>query len=378
MNLALDVAVVAGLAWFAATVHAGAGERAAFYTALPVLLVRRRFPWLPVLAVPVLCFDPAAILAVAVACYTAARQWGARWRTLAAFALASGSVTYAAWDPRPGDGILYQLVVPSAWLAACMLAGLWIHQRRTLLGALQDRAAQAERNSELLAERAVAAERRRIAREMHDVVAHRVSTIALQAGALTLTAPDERTAGTAEVIRAASATALTELREILDVLRRDQRDEPGHTELPDDVHVVQLDGSVRADVETLVRDSTAAGASISLHAPGELPDVPGPVRRAVYRVVQEALTNAAKHAPNAHVDIDLNAGPGQLRIAVANGRAGRNGEHRPVPGSGYGLLGMRERVALAQGTLHAGPAEDGGFRVDAAFPLPPSQRKELM
>lgn len=377
-NLALDVVVVAGLAWFALTAHAGVTERVVFYTALPTLLVRRRFPWLPILATPLLCFDPAAVLPVVVACYTAARQWGPRWRTLASFILAAGSLTVAAWDPKPGDGIVYQLVVPPVWLAASMLVGLWMYQRRMLLDALRDRAAQAERNSELLSERAVAAERRRIAREMHDVVAHRVSTIALQAGALTMTAPDERTVETAEVIRSTSATALTELREILDVLRKDQQDEPDRPdqpELPDSVHVVRSDGSIRDDVEALVSDSTAAGATISLDAPAALPEVPGPIRRAAYRVVQESLTNAAKHAPRAPVHIRLDTGPGELRVTIANHRGEQSGA---IPGSGYGLLGMRERVTLARGTLRTGPTEDGGFRVHATFPLSPSRPKELM
>lgn len=376
-NLALDVALVAGLAWFALTVHAGPWERAVFFTALPTLLVRRRFPWLPVLATPLLCFDPAAVLPVVVVCYTAGRQWGPRWRTLASFVLAAGSLTISAWDPKPNDGVLYQLLVPSAWLAASMLVGLWMHQRRMLVGALRERAAQAERNSELLSERAVAAERRRIAREMHDVVAHRVSTIALQAGALTMTATDERTVETAEVIRSTSATALTELREILDVLRQDEQDPKDHSERIGGLTGVRTDGSVLADVEALVRDCVAAGAVIRLEAAADLPDVPGPVRRAAYRVVQEALTNAAKHAPDAPVDVRLGTGPGELRLTVANRRGETGSAVVPVPGSGYGLLGMRERVTLAQGTLRTGPTEDGGYRVEATFPLAPSRPREL-
>ena len=368
-NLALDVALVAGLAWFALTVHAGLTDRVIFFAALPTLLVRRRFPWLAILATPLLCFDPAAVLPVIVACYTAARQWGPRWRTLASFVLAAGSLTFAAWDPKPHDGILYQLLVPPAWLAAGMLVGLWMHQRRMLLDALQGRAAQAERNSALLADQAVSAERRRIAREMHDVVAHRVSTIALQAGALTMTASDEHTVETAEVIRSTSSLALAELREVLDVLRKDQ------PEPPETVHGVQADGSVYSDVAALVRDSAAAGGDIRLDAAPDLPEVPGSIRRAAYRVVQESLTNAGKHAPRARVDIRLATDPGELRITITNG-PGHEGT--VVPGSGYGLLGMRERVTLAQGTLRTGPTEDGGFRVDAALPLSSSRPKELM
>lgn len=374
--LALDVALVAGLAWFAATVPASTtGHIVVFCLVMPVLLVRRRFPWLPVLATPLVFVAPAEMLPTVVACYTASRQWGPRWRTLASFILAAGSLTIAAWDPKPNDGVFYQLVVPPVWLAASMVLGLWMHQRRTLLDALRGRAAQAERNSELLSEQAVAAERRRIAREMHDVVAHRVSTIALQAGALTLTAPDERTAETAEVIRSASATALTELREILDVLRKDEQDLQDQPERIGDLTGVQADGSIHADVEALVEDSVAAGATITLDAPADLPEVPGPIRRAAYRVVQESLTNAAKHAPHAPVDISLGTGPGELRLTITNHRGERSGA---IPGSGYGLLGMRERVSLARGTLRTGPTDDGGFQVHAAFPLSPSRSRELM
>ncbi|MBO0803879.1 MAG: sensor histidine kinase [Nocardiopsaceae bacterium] len=370
-NLTLDVAVVAVAWWFAFTVSDGFWVRLAFLIGVASLGVRRRFPWLPILASPLICFDHAAFFPLMVASYTVARQWGPRWRTLASVIVAVGFLGYSYWDPRPHDGVLYQLFVPSAWLAVPALAGLWMYQRRKLLDALSERAEQAERQQELLAERAVAAERRRIAREMHDVVAHRVSTIALQAGALTMTAPDERTVETAEIIRSASATALTELREILDVLRSDQQEPSESSESSDGAHGVRSDGSVSGDVATLVRDCVAAGGNIHLHAPEELPEVPGAIRRAACRVAQEALTNAAKHAPHARVDVHLAAEQGELRLTVSNRRGGGRAS---IPGSGYGLLGMRERVTLAQGTLQAGPTEDGGFRVHAALPLSPGDR----
>jgi signal transduction histidine kinase len=370
-DLALDIAVVTALAWFALSTQGGLWERSAFLLGLSALLVRRRFPWLPVLAMPLICCDRGSVLPAMVVCYTAARQWGPRWRTVVSFLFATGCLVIKAWDPKPHDGIFYQLLVPPIWLAAPALVGLWMYQRRMLLDALHERAKQAEREQDLLAERAVTAERRRIAREMHDVVAHRVSTIALQAGALTVTAPDEHTVQTAEVIRSASATALTELREILDVLRGDQQ-EPS-----DSIHGVQSDGSVRADVAALVRDFAAVGGNIHLHAPAELPAVPGTVRRAAYRVAQEALTNAAKHAPHARVDIHLTAEQGKLQLTVTNRRGRQHTPGQAIPGSGYGLLGMQERVTLAQGTLRAGPTQDGGYRVQAAFPLSPSPEEPV-
>ncbi|WP_405705783.1 sensor histidine kinase [Streptomyces sp. NBC_00069] len=367
--LALDVALVAGCA--AAALFAGGSpwRLLVFSVALPTLLIRRRFPWLPVVAMPLFCWS-SGVLPAMVVCYTVARQWGWRWRTLLSFLLTAGGTVIVAWDPTPDDGVLYQLFFPPAWLALPVLGGLWMRQRHTLLNALRERARQAERERDLLAERAVAAERRRIAREMHDVVAHRVSTIALQAGALSVTAPDERTIETAEVIRQVSAQALTELREILNVLRHDQ------PESADGVHGVQSDGSVQADVATLVRDCVAAGGNIHLHAATEIPVVTGAVRRAVYRVAQEALTNAAKHAPHARVDIRLVDEQGELQLTVTNRRGGKRPSGHAVPGSGYGLLGMRERVTLVQGNLHTGPTLEGGYRVHAAFPLVSTVAKE--
>ncbi|MFF2193911.1 sensor histidine kinase [Streptomyces sp. NPDC058157] len=367
--LALDLVAVAGCAVPALAAGGSPWKLLVFFVALVTLLVRRRFPWLPVVAMPLFCWSWGAFPAVVV-CYTVARQWGWRRRTLLSFLLTAAGTVAVAWHPTPEDRDLDQLVFPIASLTLPVLGGLWMRQRHALLAALRERARQAERERDLLAERAVAAERRRIAREMHDVVAHRVSTIALQAGALSVTAPDERTIETAEVIRHASAQALTELREILNVLRHDQQ------ETSDGVRGVRPDGSVQADVSALVRDGVAAGGNIHLHTAAELPEVTGAVRRAVHRVAQEALTNAAKHAPHARVDIRLADEQGELQLTVTNRRGGKRPSGHAVPGSGYGLLGMRERVSLVQGTLHTGPTPEGGYRVHAAFPLVPTVAKE--
>lgn len=360
--LALDVLAVAGCAVPALAAGGSPWRLLVFLVALPTLLVRRRFPWLPVVATPLFSWSWGAFPAMVV-CYTVGRQWGWRRRTLPAFLFTAAGTVIVAWHPTQEDGDLDQLFFPLIGLTIPLLAGLWMRQRHTLLATLRERTLQAERERDLLAERAVAAERRRIAREMHDVVAHRVSTIALQSGALSVTATDERTIETAEVIRHASAQALTELREILNVLRHDQQ------ESSDGVRGVRADGSVRADMSALVRDCVAAGGDIHLYTAAELPAVTGAVRRAVHRVAQEALTNAAKHAPNSRVDVRLIDAQGELQLTVTNRRAGRRPAGHAVPGSGYGLLGMRERVTLVQGTLHTGPTPEGGYRVQAAFPL---------
>ncbi|MGZ9928824.1 sensor histidine kinase [Streptomyces sp. NC-S4] len=367
--LALDIGVVAGCTVPALAAGGSPWRLLVFFVALPTLLVRRRFPWLPVVAMPLFCWSWGAFPAMVV-CYTVARQWGWRLRTLLSFLFTAAGTVTVAWDPTPEDGVLYQLLLPPTWLALPVLGGLWMRQRQTLLTALRERARQAERERDLLAERAVSAERRRIAREMHDVVAHRVSTMALQAGALSVTATDERTIEIAEVIRHVGAQALTELREILNVLRHDRQ------ESSDGVRGVQADGSVQADVSALVRDCVAAGGNIHLHTAVELPLVAGAVRRAVHRVAQEALTNAAKHAPHARVDVRLVHEQDELQLTVTNRRGGKRPAGHAVPGSGYGLLGMRERVTLVQGTLHTGPTPEGGYRVHAAFPLVSTVAKE--
>ncbi|MFJ3234682.1 sensor histidine kinase [Streptomyces sp. NPDC086787] len=323
----------------------------------PALLLRRRFPWLSVVATVMVAFTGSVGVAACVAGYTAARRWGPCRRLW----VAGGTVTLAM---IPGyyreltgsaDRLVYVAVVPLFAVAASVLLGLWFFQRGALLASLRDRAEQAERERDLLAERAVEAERRRIAREMHDVVAHRVSVIALQAGGLSVSAPDERTAEIAEVIRRASAGALAELRDVLKVLRDDQTPAPGSGP-------PALEG-----VATLVDEATAAGANLRASLPDPLPQVSGAVGRAAYRVVQEALTNAAKHAPHAAIRVTLEVAEDQLQVTITNRRGAAAGS--AIPGSGYGLMGMRERVTLAGGALRTGRSDDGGYRVRAVFPL---------
>lgn len=323
----------------------------------PALLLRRRFPWLPVAAAVLVAFTGAVGWVACVAGYTAARRWGPCRRLWIA-----GSVVTLAMIPGyyrgiagSADRLAYVAVVPLAAVGASVLLGLWVFQRGALLASLRDRAEQAERERDLLAERAVEAERRRIAREMHDVVAHRVSVISLQAGGLSVSAPDERTAEIAEVIRRTSASALSELRDVLKVLRDHQPPASGSGP-------PALDG-----IATLVDEATATGANLRADLPDPLPQVSGAVGRAAYRVVQEALTNAAKHAPHAAVRVTLEVTKDQLQVTITNRRGAVAGS--AVPGSGYGLIGMRERVTLAEGTLRTGGTDDGGYRVRAVFPL---------
>ncbi|MFJ9783215.1 sensor histidine kinase [Amycolatopsis sp. NPDC101161] len=355
--LALDVAVAA--ATIAVSLLGGdpRDQHPALYVPAVVvsglaLLARRRWPLL-VLAVAALCLlAGVTLLPVTIATYSVAARHGVSWQTGAAVVVAGATGNAFGVLRQPGGFMMVALVL-GFFVLGPVLGGLWMHQRATLLAVLRDRAEEAERARTLLADQAVFAERRRIAREMHDVVAHRVTAVALQAGALSLRAPDEKTEQAAETIRATSATALDELRGILRVLR-------------DDAPASDAGPGVLASLEDLVAEVAATGARVELTLPDPLPAVPDQVGRAVYRVVQESLTNAGKHAPHAAVDVRLAFTGERLAVEVTN-RLTPHGS--AVPGSGYGLVGMRERVELAGGDLRTGPTGDGRFQVSAGFPV---------
>ncbi|MGW0515929.1 sensor histidine kinase [Crossiella sp. NPDC003009] len=320
--------------------------------------LRRRFPVL-VLVVALAGIPAGLTLGPAtVAVYTVAVRHGLGWITGGCMVLTLIVEFGLRWRYRL-DELPAVALSAALFVFAPVLAGLWMNQRAALLAVLRGRAEEAERTRTLLAEQAVSAERRRIAREMHDVVAHRVTAIALQAGALSVTAPDEHTGRTAETIRSVSVTALDELRGILRVLRDEAEEGEPPPSRP-------TGAGLLGSVEQLVAGALATGARVELQLPDPLPMVPEQVERAVYRVVQEALTNAGKHAPHAAIQVGITATKDSLIVEVCNRLSPRPAN---VPGSGYGLLGMRERVELAGGRLTAGHADGGVFRVTARFPL---------
>lgn len=353
-SLAFDVVVAAAFAWLTLSTSRGVHwPIVAVPAVFAVLVVRRRWPLAAVLVTSVAMLIGASPLPAVFALYTAASRRGATlltWLSGAAVCATFAASYLIAGDVRPSDW-KYLLLAMGLFLALPLLAGLWMYQRRTLEDALRGRAEQAERERDLLAQRAVAAERRRIAGEMHDVVAHRVSVIAVQAGALSVIG-DEQVVGIGEVIRKNSTTALSELRDMLRVLR----DDPAR------------DGAAHGieSIGDLVADSRSAGAEIDVRLPDPLPDAPAQVSRAAFRVVQEALTNIGKHAPGARADISVTAWDGELVVEVCNPAA--TAAPTALPSSGFGLISMRERVSLAGGTVDAGPTDDG-YRVRAVFPL---------
>lgn len=227
------------------------------------------------------------------------------------------------------------------------LGGLYLGTRRRLARAL------AERERELLAERARADERTRLAAEMHDVVTHRLNLMVLHAGAMRVAAKDDGTRKAAEELRTAGCQALTELRDLVGVLRN------GRTARIPDVLPDRL--------SSLVADSAAIGLEITLTEHGDADIVSPAVRRTMYRVVQESLTNVHKHAPGAHTEITIHCGPSTVRALIRN-TAPSSTPDGVSPRSGTGLLGLRGRVEMVGGTLTAGPTDDGGYEVDAVLP----------
>ena len=227
------------------------------------------------------------------------------------------------------------------------LVVLYLISRRRLVR----RAERAERD--LRTERARADERTRLAAEMHDVVTHRLNLMVLHAGALRVAAGDDSTREAAEGLRTAGCQALAELRDLVGVLRSG-----GRARIPD----------VLPDrLANLVADSAATGLEVTLTEHGDADTISPAVRRTMYRVVQESLTNVHKHAPGAHTEITIHCGPSSVRAVIRN-TAPSSAPGTAPPRSGNGLLGLRGRVEMVGGTLTAGPTDDGGFEVDAVLP----------
>jgi signal transduction histidine kinase len=246
------------------------------------------------------------------------------------------------------------------YAAACWL-GINTRTRRLYAAELELRAAQLERARQELAARAVADERLRIARELHDVVAHNMSVIAVQSGAgehVSESQPEVARQALAE-IGVASRTALAEMRRLLGVLRRNG--EPvGSLEPPASL----------ADVEALARSVRQAGVSVSVHTLGDPGNLSVAVDLSAYRIVQEALTNVLKHAPEASATVTISYGREGVTVEIRDNGWRATPPSRPGAAriQGNGLVGMEERVALFGGELEAGPVASGGFRVRARLP----------
>ncbi|MFD3477484.1 sensor histidine kinase [Streptomyces sp. NPDC058695] len=312
--------------------------------------------WLVVLC-HLLLFTPTAL---AVALYTVGSTYPNRWRLLAWFAVlgclsdAGALWLGGAWDFR---GAAYSL----ALVVGPLVVGYAVALRRDLATAAQTELATREREHVLLVEQARVNERSRIARDMHDVVAHRVGHIVLLAAALRVGpgAVNPKVADDAEQIRHEGRRALEELRAILGVLTPDRAGRPAPRALRVDA----------GDLDDLVRSARRAGLRADLGMEGEPGALPTLVQQALYRTLQESLTNAAKYAPGANVGIELRCGPDTVDLTVINGPASGPPADE-LPSGGNGLLGLDERASLLGGELTAGP-EGEGFRVELHLPIAP-------
>src|SRR6188472_2235813 len=321
---------------------------------------RRRWPFgLGLASVPIVAFSSSAGFAGLIVLFTVAayRRWQLAF-LVAGLQLAMFPVFRAV---QPDDDALPQLaffVIQTLAYAAIVAWGMFVRGRRQ---SRRERVRHADAEQELRVEQVRYAERTRIAREMHDVLAHRISLLSLHAGALEFRpdAPPEEIARAVAVIRASAHQALEDLRSVIGTLR-DGAD--GEKPPPPQPTLTALPG--------LLDESRAAGMQLyaDVHV-ADLAAVPDGIGRHALRIVQEALTNARKHAPSAEVDLRVEGAPGQgLRIEVRNptpvGAAGAS----EIPGSGSGLVGLAERAALTGGRLDHGFDRRGDFYLRAWLP----------
>jgi len=316
-----------------------------------------------VLAFGAAAFSPLALGAGLAAVGTAAAR--ARGGALIAVVVTSvaASVVFPLVNPSAGE--ILRVGFPAFLFTVIAFGwGLYLRARRELVASLRERAQRLEADQERSAEQAREAERRRIAREMHDVLAHRLSLLSVHAGALEFN-PDARPGDIAEaaaVIRTSAAEALADLRQVITVLREDS----AATDGPPQPGFGQL--------EILLEESRSAGmtldAHLTLNGSAQLPETAG---RTVYRVIQEGLTNARKHAPGAPVKVTVTTDGVAVLAQVINRQPAVATEPAPAApaGAGAGLIGLAERVALAGGRLEHGRNAIGDFILRATIPGQP-------
>ncbi|WST94646.1 histidine kinase [Streptomyces erythrochromogenes] len=371
---------LAGLGVYGVVGHLGflpypALQLAVLATGTGIFALRRRLPGAVLLVLAALTgLVPAVGPVTAAAAYSVARRM-ARPRLRARLLAGAGLllvVCATVAGPRLGPGsAAYGLALGLALAPTAVvvpgLIGTAQGQQGRLLRALRERGDAAERARRLADSEARIHERSRIAAEMHDLVGHRLSLVSLHAGGLELAleqaAPELREE--AVLVRRTTRDAMRELRQALGVLGPLGRD-TGPDALTDAT-------GTRADIEALVAQSRDGGIAVRLDWTGpDLDARPAPVRRAVHRVVREALTNVHRYAPDSHVGVTVVHDDALVRVTVRNGA--RPGPPAPAeePGTGRGLTGLRERVELLGGTFEAAALPAGGFRVDAAVPAEPA------
>ncbi|MGG8409095.1 sensor histidine kinase [Streptomyces sp. 12297] len=298
--------------------------------------------------------------------WTAGRRIVGVGRAIVAFTLAfvlsvGVSVAVEGQPLRLLQMIFFATLIFLATTVVPGLASRYWNQRRTLLHAMQDRNAQLLREREMVAGQARLRERQRIAQDMHDSLGHQLALIAVHTGALEVDpALTERQREAVGVLRQASVAAMHELREVVGILR-------DGVEAPDAGDDAQPAARGVAGIEGVVEAARAAGTEVRLTVSGPVRALAAACDHAAYRIVQEALTNAYKHAPGAAIAVELRYEDDSLVVEIANGPAAGPGAGEVVSG-GQGLTGLRERARLVGGMVHAGASPDGGFRVAGVLP----------
>ena len=325
--------------------------------------LRRKFPTgamlLGALAIVVVLANdlPNFFLAAGVLFYSAVTYGGRRGlRSASAIGAFISLFTFLGW--AQGDAPFYAVLVVPLIFGMAISLGLHSVSRAALLAEAEERAKLAERSRQTDAQRIVDQERGRIARELHDVVAHGLSMIAVQAGGAKRVLANNPEAAVEALghIEDAARDSLTEMRQVLGVLRSDEdgqrRPTPGLSRLPE-----------------LVENVRESGLAVTMHLPDELSGLPSTVDTGAYRIIQEALTNVMKHGgPSAEAVVTLMRNDRELQIDVID--TGRGAASVALAnGTGHGLVGMKERAAVSGGTVRAGPKQGGGYRVAVSLPI---------
>jgi signal transduction histidine kinase len=323
--------------------------------AVLALLVRERWPLPSFLATLPAVLFPGTIVPAIVALYVVSSRYRDSWMlagcgllTAAGFIFPMSEFAPSIWDFHTLLGVIYATMTA----LAPILLGQFLLSRRELALRLEEVREAREHERRLDAEAILARERNQLAREMHDVVSHQVSLIAVQASALMVSTTDPDAKHAAGNVRQLSVNTLDELRHMVNLLRASGTPSTELTPQP-----------TLTDLERLIGNSAIDARLVGAAPEGLEP----PVQRAIYRTIQEALTNVRKHAPGAGATIEISHDDTDLTVTVTNTRPTR--PNLALPSAQHGLVGLQERAALLGGKLHTGPVPDGGFQLRLRLPI---------
>ncbi|MFI1252097.1 sensor histidine kinase [Streptomyces anulatus] len=309
-----------------------------------------------------------AMLVITYTVATVGERWASRLALVCS--LSAAALSQLRWEAEPGGSwaqVVFVTIIMTVPFVLAWVLGDSLRTRRAYFDQLEERAARLEREREAQSKVAVAAERARIARELHDVVAHNVSVMVVQAdgAAYVMDAAPDQAKQALETISSTGRQALAEMRRLLGVLRTGDAPESGE-------YVPQPDVE---QIEDLVAQVRQTGLAVDFKVEGTPRPLPSGVELTAYRVVQEALTNTRKHGgPDAGASVRLVYFDDGLGLLIEDD--GRGAAHElyadgGADGAGHGMIGMRERIGMVGGTLDAGPRPGGGFRISALLPLKP-------